>query len=185
MPLAVLLVHELRYRLAYGGHAGRAMAGQGHAYLSVAAPVIVMLSALAFGAFILRLARTWAGRRPGAPGRGHGTLALWGLAAAGLLAIYVGQELLEGWLSAGHAGGPAGVFGHGGWWAAPAAIAIGGLLALALRGARLAMLLAGARRQPRRARTRQPGFAPPRRIDLGAWTPLASCAAGRAPPISL
>jgi hypothetical protein len=34
MPAVALLVHQLRYELAYGGHASHALAAQGRAYLS-------------------------------------------------------------------------------------------------------------------------------------------------------
>ena len=46
-------------------------------------------------------------------------VAVWVLAAAALLALYVAQELLEELFATGHPSGVAGVFGHGGWWAIP------------------------------------------------------------------
>jgi hypothetical protein len=77
------------------------------------------------------------------------------------------------------------VLGGGGWWALPAALAVGGLLALALRagavvGNALAELvplrlrLSRPRRETRRARPAMP--------QLVAPAPLARAAAGRAPP---
>jgi hypothetical protein len=61
---------------------------------------------------------------------------LWPVAAAGLIAMYAGQELLEGALSSGHPDGVAGVFGAGGWVALPLAVVLGGVVALAVGVAR-------------------------------------------------
>jgi hypothetical protein len=70
----------------------------------------VLTCATAFGAFLSRLARAWrTGRHePAAPGRG---LRLWLTASLGLLAIYGGQESLEGLLASGHPQGLVGIFG--------------------------------------------------------------------------
>ncbi|MGH2942381.1 MAG: hypothetical protein ACRDLN_06385, partial [Solirubrobacteraceae bacterium] len=43
---------------------------------------------------------------------------------------------MEGLLSTGHPQALAGILGDGGLWALPAAVAVGGLLALAVRGTR-------------------------------------------------
>src|SRR6202011_2666918 len=61
---------------------------------------------------------------------------LWLVCSAALLTIYVAQELLEGWFSSGHAAGLAGVLGYGGWWAIPAALCVGLVLAAVFHGAR-------------------------------------------------
>ncbi len=53
-----------------------------------------------------------------------------------MLGVYVLQEFLEGLLATGHPAGLAGIFGYGGWWAIPAAAAIGLVLAALLHGAR-------------------------------------------------
>ena len=47
LPAAALGVHELRYRLAYGADAPQALAAQGHGYLDSLAPWLVLLLALA------------------------------------------------------------------------------------------------------------------------------------------
>jgi len=53
-----------------------------------------------------------------------------------LAAAYCGQELIEGWLAAGHPAGVAGlVLQHGGWIGLACAPIVGGLIALAVRGA--------------------------------------------------
>ena len=185
MPLAAFAVHQLRYYLAYGPRADRELADQGHAYLTSLTPWIVMLAALAFGAFACAL------RGPGPTGRAdtptprHSAVRLWALTAVGLLAIYVGQEMLEGFMATGHPGGLLGVFGDGGWLAAPAAVAVGGVVALGLRGAR-------ARDRPGRepsspsssARLSRARSLGTHRVDLAPADPLAGCAAGRAPPLA-
>ena len=185
-PAAALLVHQARYELAYGVDAPRALAEQGHAYLSSTAPWIVLLAALALGASLGALVQRWAGGA-GTDGRAPRVSAVrvWLLASAGLLAIFTGQELLEGWLAPGHAAGAAAVLGAGGWWALPAALVVGGLLTLVLRAgtvvqealAALAPLQLRLRAGARAVTGTLLASAAPRRSR-----PLARCAAGRAPP---
>ncbi len=184
MPLAVLAVHQLRYYLAYGPRADRELADQGHAYLTSVTPWIVMLAAVGFGALVLRLARAWAGEQVDESTPRRSFVRLWALTAVGLVAIYVGQELLEGFMATGHPGGLLGVFGDGGWWAVPAAVAVGGVVALGLRGVRAVMALVARRRRPGRSRAAAGRFGPRARVDLLPAGPLASCAAGRAPPLA-
>ena len=183
MPLAALAVHELRYLLAFGGQAGSEAAAQGHGYLDSLTPILVCLCALGFGSFAWRLASAWQSGR-GDDGQMPPLWRLWLIAAAGLLAIYMGQETLEGFLATGHPSGIAGVFGSGGWWSVPAALAVGGLLAILIRGARGAINLVA-----RAARTRTPQR---RRIDrrspkpspvlLAALDPVPRLLAPRGPP---
>ena len=59
LPLAALGVHDLRYRLAYGGDAGHELARQGHAYLGIAKPLVGVLCALVAAELVARLARAW------------------------------------------------------------------------------------------------------------------------------
>jgi hypothetical protein len=190
MPAAALLVHQARYELAFGADAPRALAEQGHAYLSSLTPWIVLLAALALGASLGALAQRLAdaGSRGRAGDRAPrlAGVRVWLLASAGLVAVFAGQELLEGWFAVGHAAGVAAVLGGGGWWALPAALAVGGLLTLALRAgthveealAELAPLRLRLRAGMRAAmRTKRPA-APTRR----PCAPLARAAAGRAPP---
>jgi len=110
----------------------------------------------------------------------------WLVASVALLAIYVSQETVEGLLSAGHPGGVAAVFGHGGLVAVPIALAIGGLIALAQRGAGVVLAarsLGGCARG-----LIWPAGAPwwpamPARRGATACE-LALCLCGRAPPSS-
>jgi hypothetical protein len=181
LAVGALGLHQLRYTLAYGGRADRALHAQGHAYLGpvTAAAVAALILALAVG-----LHRVAAGDRAEGAGRRLGRL--WPVASGALLAIYAAQESVEGALAPGHPGGLAALVGHGGWIAAPLAAALGLLIALALRGAREAEeTLAGmARVLSRSARALRPPLvfslpaAPPPRV----LPVLAASAAGRAPP---
>jgi hypothetical protein len=60
---------------------------------------------------------------------------LWLACAACLVAIFAAQETLEGLFATGHPAGLAGIFGYGGWWAIPAALCVGFVLAALLHGA--------------------------------------------------
>ncbi len=185
VPGGGLAVHQLRYALAYGSGAESRLVAQGHAYLAALTPWIVLLAGLALGASLGRLASRAARGRDGvAAPVGPRVLRVWAAATLLLVAIYVGQELLEGMLASGHPGGLAGVFGGGGWCALPAAGLIGALLALALHGeAAVQRLLT------------RPGIARPRlasaplgwvRVEAARapLVPLAGAAAGRAPPLA-
>ena len=180
-PLAALAVHQLRYLLAFHGAAGRELAEQGHSYLHSLTPWIVLACAAAFGGFLARLARAYrSGRdRPSAPACG---VRLWLTASLGLLAIYAGQEFLEGLLASGHPHGLAAIFGDGGLWAIPAALLVGALLALTVRGAAALVALAARSHTAARPRLDLSSRAPrPRLAARRPPAPLASAAAGRAP----
>ena len=124
MPAGAFAVHQLRYWLAFGSRAAAELQAQGHSYLHSVVPWIVLLLALSIGAFLLSLGRAFGGRSS----LSRHTLSfatLWLLCSAGLVAIYVSQEFLEGLFATGHPGGLIGIFGYGGWWSIPAAIAVG------------------------------------------------------------
>ena len=118
LAAGTLAVHELRYLIGYGDPA----AVGGHGYLAVVAPLIAVALAVSCGLWLARV-----GRATGAPAR---TLT-WLGASASLLLAYAVQETVEGLASNGHPG----LFGHGGWIAAPIALAVGAAVALMLRGA--------------------------------------------------
>ncbi len=182
LPAAVLSVHQLRFLLAFGGGANAELARSGHAYLGLLAPAVAMATAIAVGLFVARLAAAWqAGDAPRAAPAPAPFVRLWLTIAALLVAIYAGQEMLEGALAPAHDAGLAGAFGSGGLLALPAALLVAALVAALLRGADLA--LAWAARRLRGARSPLPPrpylvAAPP----LARPSPLASAAAGRAPP---
>jgi hypothetical protein len=208
MPAAVLTVHQLRFLLAFGGGSGAELEKEGHQYLSALAAPIAMLAAIVVGLFFARLASAWrdgaedgkaargsaagagdgAARRPdaGSTAPRHSFLRLVLLIGAALLFLYSCQELLEGMLSTGHPGGFEGVFGAGGWWAAPLSLACGFVVAAALRGARAAIRWAAARHRRATTSHGRPTPSPrPRRLALPRPVPLAGAAAGRAPPFAV
>jgi hypothetical protein len=183
LPAAALLVHQLRYTLAFGGHAGIQLERQGHAYLHSLVPWIVALLAVAVGAFLWALGRALSGQRT----LSRYTLSLTGLwltCAGALVAIYVTQELLEGLLATGHPIGLAGVFGYGGWWSIPAALCVGLVLATILHGARWVLDEVAERRGRQVVRRVRSAATHLRWIDapLPQLSPLADGWSGRGPP---
>src|SRR4051794_37807013 len=108
VPAAALVVHQLRFTLAYGSQAKQVLAAEWHSYLNSLAPWLVLLLALGLGSFVLRVARA---ARDGAERRpARRLLEVWALAWASLVAIYVAQEFLEGLFAVGHPSGAAGIF---------------------------------------------------------------------------
>jgi hypothetical protein len=127
LVLGALVLHQLRYLLAYGGNAGAELQRQGHAYLDLIAPLLIaaavaMLIASVVMPALLRFA-TALTRDVSSTERAAGY-------AAALLAVYVAQELAEGALAGGHPDGVVGVLGASGWLAMPLAMALGALAAL-------------------------------------------------------
>jgi hypothetical protein len=182
MPVAALLVHQLRYLLAFGPDSGHALAEQGHGYLSSLAPWIALLAAVGVGSLLARFINAWRGKAP-EHARSTSTLMIWLAASLALIALYTGQELLEGFFATGHPGGLAGVLGGGGWWAIPAAHAVALALALLMRGADvLTELIAARRTRSVRRAPRVAAPATPRALGP-RLAPLARAAAGRAPPL--
>jgi len=177
LPAGAFLVHQLRYWLTYGSSASSQLADQGHAYLGAVVPWVVLAAAGGLGGFVARIAAV---RRGENEARALPFVRMWVTAAVTLLLIYAVQELLEGLLAHGHPGGLAGVFGHGGWWSVPAAAGVGLAIAALLRVAATLVRLAARRdrivQRPLHARMARPE-APAVRTR-----PLATAAAGRAPP---
>lgn len=184
LPLAALGVHQLRYELAFGGGAGRELAVEGHAYLTSLTPLMALAAALAAAELIARFARAWRGE---GASRRQPPIAVLGLAiGSALLLIYAGQELLEGFLATGHPGGLAGVFGNGGWWSLPLALAFGLGVALLLRGAAAAIALIARAHEAACPKPQAPRRgSPPRTVFLPVRSAFASAAPGRAPPLGI
>jgi hypothetical protein len=183
VPAGALAVHQLRFALAFGHASGTQLARTGHSYLHSLAPWLVALLGVAVGSFLWSLGRALAGQR--SVRRYTVSLAgLWVVCAASLIAIYAAQELLEGFIATGHAAGLVGVFGYGGWWAIPAAFAVGLVLAAVCHGARWALDTVAQRARRPRALGRTTAAAPLR--PLGApmprLIPLAGGSSGRGPP---
>lgn len=183
MPVGALAVHQLRYWLAFGHHAGAALQAQGHSYLHSAVPWIVLLIALAIGLFLRALGRAFSGDTS-LPRYTASFTVLWLVCAAGLIAIYATQELLEGWFVTGHPGGLVGVFGYGGWWSIPAAAAVALVLAAVFHGARWVLSEVARRCAVPAKRLRAPGTASRLGTDFfpAALVPLAGGWSGRGPP---
>lgn len=121
-----LVVHELRYAVAYRGGSSQALAEQGHSYLGLLTPLVVVLALLALGGALWRAAR---GRTSPAPRLSR----LWPTLAGALAAIHFSQEWLEGLLASGHPSGVSGALTHGGPAALGFCVVVGGAAALALR----------------------------------------------------
>jgi hypothetical protein len=176
-----IMVHELRYVVAYGRDAGAALSEQGHSYMPTFESLAVVLLAIALGRFCISLLRARSGvieeERPPAFSR------LWLGASASLAAVYTLQEGFEGAFAPGHPSGVVGVFGHRGWTALIFALLLGAAIALLTRIAHDAIeLVARSATRPRAGRS-MPALAPAswtplrRRLDVLAWN-----LAGRAPP---
>ena len=191
MPLAVLAVHQGRYFLAFGTHTPARLLRDGHAYLGSVIPFAVLSAALALGVLAGRLARAWQGHGTGpraadpSTARPHSALRIWALCAFILFGLYCTQELTEGAVAAGHAGGIAGILGSGGWLAVPLAIVVAGILTLMLRGGdALVELLSGLR--GRREVSSVPSVRRILTLYRADWRLAAACgvSAGRAPPVA-
>ncbi len=173
LAVGVFALHQLRYLIAVGGSS----AAEGHRYMADLLPPLSVLVLAAVLATLLRgtegasSARTPLARR----------MALF---AGALLAIYVGQELLEG-LMAGHSTGLAGLLAGGGWVALPLAVAIGALAALlahVLEGVERVIAVVHAERPLRSRAPAVRGRALPARAFSLLSAPLAFGLARRPPP---
>jgi hypothetical protein len=182
-PAAAFSVHQLRYLLASGAGASRELARTGHSYLHSAAPWIVLAAALALGVFLRRLGRAFAGRTSPA-GYSLSFAGLWLACVASLVAVFALQELIEGFLAAGHAAGLVGVFAYGGWWSIPASACVGLVLAAVLHGAR--WVLDTIARRDTRSNAERRGIAAivpaELRISLPVAEPLLGGWSDRGPP---
>jgi hypothetical protein len=182
MPAAAFAVHQLRYWLAFGARAGVELERLGHSYLHSLVPWLVLLIALSLGGFLRALGRALGGQCSGARYTSS-FIGLWFLSAVCLVAIYVCQEFLEGLFAIGHPTGLAGVFGYGGWWSIPAAVAVALVLAAAFLGARWVLHEIAQRRTRARGARPAPAMARPRLNVLGPrLAPLADGWSGRGPP---
>lgn len=184
LPPAAFAVHQLRYLLAYGSAAGVELQRTGHSYLHSIVPWIVALIALAVGLFLRALGRAFTGESS-VPRYAGSFLVLWLICAASLVAIYSGQEFLEGLLATGHPAGLVGIFGFGGWWAIPAAACIGLVLAAVFHAGtwvlREVIRRYGCLRTPRAHR--RPARAHRAEVFVPRLAPLAGGWSGRGPPM--
>ena len=184
LPPAAFAVHQLRYELAYGSAAGEQLRETGHSYLHSVVPWLVALLAVAAGGFLLGAGRACA-RRVAPHTRSLSFSAVWALCVVVLVAIFAGQETLEGIFATGHPGGWAAVFGDGGWWAVPVAGCIGLVLATIFHTAHWAMRrIAGLRGTAYRlGRDRRSAALRPRVVALRTSAPLLDGWSSRGPPV--
>jgi len=181
LPVGAFVVHQLRYRIAYGPHADAQLQAQGHSYLDSFAPWLVLLLCLAAGSFLARVAQAAASGR--VERRRHSFGAVWAASSGTLMAVYAVQELLEGFVAAGHPAGLHGIVGHGGWWAGVLAVVVGAAIAVLLRVAG-AVVDAVARAYHRRRPSTATLDVPRAQGSRPRPRPLALAQAGRAPPHS-
>jgi hypothetical protein len=130
LPLAAFVVHQIRYLGGYGHEVDDALASQGHWYLTFVLPILVSIGGGVVGTVLFRASLGRSAQRRAAPSLLGRSLAC----ALALVVIFSAQELLEGALVGAHPSGLDAVLGHGGWIVLPAAVALGGLLALLLAG---------------------------------------------------
>jgi hypothetical protein len=183
VPAAALVVHQLRFWLAFGGSASVELARQGHSYLHSLVPWIVLLLGVAVGAFLWALGRAVAGQRS-IPRYTISLLGLWLVCSACLVTIYVTQEFLEGLFASGHPAGLAGIFGYGGWWSIPVALCVGLVLATVFHGARWVLDDIAVRRGHAASATPEPRPQQRPRLDVFVLrlSPLAEGWSDRGPP---
>lgn len=183
VPAGAWAVHQLRFVLAFGGHAGIELARQGHSYLHSLAPWIVLMIGVAAGTFLWAVGRALGGQRS-APRYTLSLAALWVVCSACLVAIFVAQEFLEGVFATGHPAGLVGIFGYGGWWSIPAALCVGLVLAAVFHGARWVLdEVAQRHRGPAPGPVlRLVALPRPPNALLARLSPLAEGSSGRGPP---
>jgi hypothetical protein len=177
LALGAFGVHQLRYLAAHGGEAGERLAHDGHGYLASLLPLLAAFAVAALAA--TALASRFPARRAG--GRTGSRLIAYG---AALLAIYAGQELIEGALSSGHPDGVAAMLANGGWVALPLAFAIGAVAAAVVRALEgvESVLASAVRRGPRPLAPRSQGRQHAARRLTPLLAPLAFGLARRPPP---
>jgi hypothetical protein len=176
-----VIVHELRYVLAYGSDAGTALAEQGHSYTPTFEALIALLLGAVVVRFLLSVTRAFRGV---APARKPMTFRrTWLAASAALLVLYTLQEGFEGAFAPGHPGGVIGVYGNGGWTSVLLSLIVGALIAVLSVLARRTIELVAARLAPVLPKTARPYVAwIPLRASAGRRDVLAWNLAGRAPP---
>jgi hypothetical protein len=178
LTIGALSLHQLAYFVGHRGDAGEVLEEHGHAYLATLTPVLALAALAASFAAILMGA--------GVEHRRRSHTVCFELRAAAfaitLLAIFGTQELVEGWLSAGHPEGAAALLA-GGWMALPLALPIGALAAGALGGLERAeeLIARGTRTWRRRLPLR---LLAPRLLDDAGPMPALGLAFGfsRRPP---
>jgi uncharacterized integral membrane protein len=166
-----LTVHELRYALA-AQHADE----HSHAYLGPLLPVACALLVLALVEFGARVAA----RQRRAPEAFTAAGVRWLTIGSLLLAIFAVQETTELLLAHGRLDLADSLVVHGAWLGAPLAFAVGAVIAVLLRGARV--LLTRPARGNSRSRAHASGGRALPRARAARAAVIAQHLASRAPP---
>ena len=179
LALGAFGLHQLRYLIA-GLISSPEVAQAGHRYMADLLPPIAVL---VLAAAVATLIRGTEGASPSRAPLGRRIVVF----AAALLAIYVGQEFLEGLIGAGHPAGPAALLATGGWLALPLALAhrrpVGAARERCSRGSS-ARSRSSTRSGCSRARPRS-AAGPSRLVDFAcSSSPLAFGLARRPPPLT-
>jgi hypothetical protein len=173
LAVGAFALHQLRYLLAPSAEIAR----QSHGYMAdLLAPLAILVLAAAFATLL----RGTEGASPTRAPVGRRVVAF----GVALLAIYAGQETLEGLMGAGHAGGFVFSLTNRGWLALPLAFVVGtaaALLARALDVIERAISVVHAERRPRSRPPAVRGRALPARGPRPS-SPLAFGLARRPPP---
>ena len=180
LATGVLGVHELRYRL-FDPQAGTDASSAGHGYLGALTAVVGVALVLALGRYL----HLWVARRSDDDVSAIGPLVVWVLASSAVLAGYVGQELIAGWLASGHPVGVSGLVAQGGWVAIPLSFAAGGLIGFVLRTAAQALRCRADAATPPPARAAELRRFPTLDVVIVCGREIARHLAGRAPPLQL
>lgn len=178
LAVAAFALHQLRFLLAFGGSASAELGQEGHRYMSDLLPP---LSVLVLAAVVATLIRGTEGASPARTPLARRVAVF----AGALLAIYVGQELLEEVIASGHASAPAALVAGGGWIALPLALTVGTLAALlvhVLEGVERVFAVIHLERPPRSRAPAVRGTALPARGTSLLSAPLAFGLARRPPP---
>jgi hypothetical protein len=171
-----LVLHQVRYLVAPDAIV-RTFA-PAHAYLQWLIPSVGALTLVGFGHWCSRLRAPDRDTVPELPS----ARAIWAVSAVAVLVAFGLQECTESLLFRGHLPSAYELAGGNGWLLAPLAAAIGGVIALLLKGAARALRWA----QERSAATAGAIGVPARRLPTVVLVPRASVLArqlaGRAPP---
>jgi hypothetical protein len=174
LALGAFGLHQLRYLIAAGGSAS----AEGHRYMADLLPPLAVLVLAAILATLLR------GTEGASPSRAPLARRITVFAGA-LLAIYAGQELIEGLMAGGHSVGLTALLANGGWVALPLAVSIGALAALLARALESVERVIALVHAERPLRARAPAIRGIARAARGVtWlaSPLAFGLARRPPP---
>ena len=162
-----LAVHHGRYALATVEHEHELAPAHGHLpWLAGAAAVLLFLAVVQLAVHLGR-----AGEDPRA--ELPRLRVLWLAASVCLLGVFGAQESLETFLVHGHPPSASDILAGGGWSAVPLAVAVGGLIALLLRGAATVVRWAFGRRHRPVVRQAPLALLAPRRPLLAATRSVA------------